>query len=111
MNVLIVEDEALVALDLAAQIQDLGHVVVGPAHNLDKAMALVDNSEIDFALLDVNLNGSQSIPVARRLQDDGVDFVFLTGYGSPKIVEDFGEATILSKPISEFQLKRLMSER
>lgn len=106
MKVLIVEDEALVAMDLAAQIEDMGHKVVGPANNLETALKIAGYEAIDFALLDINLRGNPSIPVARLLQDRGVPFAFLTGYNDPKIGDGFGETEIIPKPISPQRLKR-----
>ncbi|QBK31416.1 response regulator [Roseitalea porphyridii] len=110
MRILIVEDEALVALDLATQMEDLGHEVVGPAHSVEQAMPLAEGEALDFALLDINLRGRQSTPVAQALIARGIPLVFLSGYDSPQMVEDLGAVRVLPKPVQPRTLGQLLSE-
>ena len=79
-RVLVMEDEMLVAWALEDMLADLGCIVVGPAARVDKALALLHAEAVDLAMLDVNLNGQRSYPVADALAAKGVPFVFLTGY-------------------------------
>jgi two-component SAPR family response regulator len=111
MKVLIVEDEALVAIDLAMVLEDMGEEVVGPASNLEAGLEFATNALVDFALLDVNLRGKQSTPIARLLNSRGIPFVFLTGYDSPKIEDDFPGIPIIPKPISSKDLMRVIESR
>ncbi len=82
LRVLIVEDEALVAIDLQYAFEDAGAKVVGPAMSLSYALALAGEAEIDCALLDVDIAGQDVYPVAQALQLRGIPFIFHTGHGS-----------------------------
>jgi PAS domain S-box-containing protein len=79
-RVLIVEDAVLLALELETGLSEAGAEIVGPAYELEEAMALLDRP-IDAAVLDANLNGRSVMPVAEALFKRKVPFVFATGYG------------------------------
>lgn len=82
-RVLIVEDEALLALELQFAFQDEGADVLGPAMSLESAIAIVaGGGEIDVAVLDVDIAGQEVFPVAALLQQRGVPIVFHTGHFS-----------------------------
>lgn len=76
-----VEDEPIVGMLLEDMLLDLGVAVIGPAATLAEALALTGEGGLDAALLDVNLGGERSYPVAEALAARGVPFLFLTGYG------------------------------
>lgn len=97
-RILVVEDEYLVALDLEELLIGMGHQVIGPASRIDEALDLARCSDIDFALLDVNLAGIPSFPVADVLRERGIPFVFSTGYGSDGLVDGYRHETALRKP-------------
>jgi CheY-like chemotaxis protein len=99
MKVLVVEDEALVALDLADMIADLGHDVVGPFMSVEAALPLCRGDLVDFALVDFNLGRGTSERVADALDGAGVPFAFLTGYRPDALPQRFREVPILSKPL------------
>jgi CheY-like chemotaxis protein len=80
--VLVVEDEPLVAMMVEDMLLDLGWIVVGPASSLEEALRRAAEGGFEVALLDVNLNGERSDPVAELLRARGVPLVFATGYGS-----------------------------
>ena len=109
MRVLVVEDEALVALDLAEMIEDLGHAVVSTCSSSDAALDFLGQSEVDFAVLDYNLRQGTSATIADRLMALRVPFAFLTGYRPTGLPERFRDCTILAKPISFEALKGLFS--
>jgi CheY-like chemotaxis protein len=71
-RVLVVEDEMLVLIMIEDMLADLGCKSVTSAATIDKALALIDAQAFDFALLDINLNGSNSHPVAEALMARGV---------------------------------------
>jgi chemotaxis family two-component system sensor kinase Cph1 len=80
-NILVVDDEPLIALMVADQPSELGYQVEGPAHNLEDAKRLATNAAIDAALIDVNLgNGVRSSPIAEILVERKIPFTFVTGY-------------------------------
>lgn len=82
-RVLIVEDEALLALELQFAFEDEGAEIVGPAMSLEMALGVVAlHDEIDYAVLDVDIAGKEVYPVAAILQQRGIPFLFHTGHGS-----------------------------
>ncbi len=97
-RVLIVEDEALLAIDLASVLEDAGFEVVGPATSVTQALKLVDGPGCDFAILDVNLHDETSEMVAVALRKQGTPFVFLTGISKDHALSWFGDVAILAKP-------------
>ncbi|WP_027168578.1 response regulator [Mesorhizobium sp. WSM3224] len=99
LRVLVVEDAFLVALDLADELKAAGCDVVGPAPSVEQALQQIDGVELDGAVLDVNLHGERSFPLAEHLVTLGVPFVFLTGYDSTTVFPDrFQDSPRLSKP-------------
>jgi CheY-like chemotaxis protein len=104
MRVLVVEDESLVAMMLEEYLAELGCIVVGSAARLGEALEMAGSLEIDLAVLDLNLAGEMSYPVAELLQTRGVPLMFATGYGSAGLSERFRGAYVLSKPYNLVQL-------
>ncbi len=98
-RVMVVEDEALVALVLADQLAELGLSVVGPCSSVAEAKAIADKGEFEAAILDVNLGGELVYPVADLLSSRGIPFVFVTGYGRESIDRRFADAPVLEKPV------------
>lgn len=109
IRVLIIEDEAIIAMTTEDMVEDLGHHVVGTAATLRAALAAVDAGGFDVALLDINLNGEPSMPVAGRLEAAGVPFVFTTGYGSAGPNGAFADAPLLAKPYRSADLANAIS--
>ncbi|WP_241557456.1 response regulator [Croceibacterium ferulae] len=104
MRVLIVEDEPLIAMTLEDILIDLGCVVVGLASRLNEALDLVRRLEVDAAILDVNIHGEKSFPVASALQQRGARYVFATGYGLQGVGKGFSNVPVLQKPYSQAQI-------
>lgn len=104
-RVLVLEDEALIALTLMDTLRSFGCTIVGPAANSAAALALVQQKAPDLAVLDVNLAGSSSAPVAHVLREAGVPFVYCTGYAEPALqIEPELLAPMLTKPIDPEEL-------
>jgi CheY-like chemotaxis protein len=97
-RVLVVEDEVMVSWVLEDMLAELGCEVVGPAARIDQALAIVDMETIDLAILDVNLNGKKSFPVADALVAKGVPFVFSTGYNRDGIPDTYKVYPMMQKP-------------
>jgi CheY-like chemotaxis protein len=106
-RILLVEDEVIVAMMIEDMLVQLGCDVVGPAARLDEALALAKSSRIDAAVLDVNLAGEMSYPVANELLRRGVPFVFSTGYEAPR--NGFSDCLYIQKPFEERELARALA--
>lgn len=110
-RVLVVEDEALISLELERAVSDLGGRVVGPAATVAEALRLVAGEAVDAAVLDLNLGGERSEPVAQALREAGVPFVVSTGYGDEmELPPSFDGARRLAKPIGPAMLFGALSE-
>lgn len=109
LRILIVEDEMLVAMNIEDMLLDLGHEVAGIASRLSPALSLVAESDFDVALLDVNLAGEPSFPVAAALRERGIPFLFATGYGVRGLSDDFRTSPVLQKPFAEADLGRAIA--
>jgi DNA-binding response OmpR family regulator len=97
-RVLVVEDDALLGLDILDQLTDAGFEVVGPAISVAKALRLIDDIGCDAAVLDVNLGSETAEPVALELRARRIPFVVLSGYSSEQHPLSFHGAPMLSKP-------------
>jgi DNA-binding response OmpR family regulator len=80
LSILLLEDDPLIRLDLETSLEDLGAIVLG-ASDLNTALAHLDAVLPDFAVLDFELGGTTSEPVAQLARHKGVPFLFLSGYG------------------------------
>ncbi len=103
-RVFVVEDEMLVAWLLEDMLADLGCVVVGPAGGVKDALAMIDANAIDVAVLDVNLNGEMSYPIADALAARDVPFVFVTGYDKNRMLDGYQTFPVLQKPYHRAEL-------
>ena len=97
-RVLILEDEVLLAMNLQDMLTDLGHQVMGIATRVDKAITLAHDGDFDFAILDINVAGTLSFPVADILRGRGIPFIFASGYGVMGARGTHGCNQVLSKP-------------
>jgi CheY-like chemotaxis protein len=110
LRVLVIEDEMLVAMNIEDMLLDLGHEVAGLAGRLDAALSLAREAEFDLAMLDVNLAGETSFPVAAILADRGIPFLFATGYGIKGIAEEYRDRPVLQKPFRTQDLAAALRE-
>jgi CheY-like chemotaxis protein len=109
-RILVVEDEYLLATDLAQTLEEFGAVVVGPAATVARALTLVAaEARLDGAVLDLNLGGERSYPVADALVARGVPFVFVTGYDGWVVPAAHAQAPRCEKPFDPAALVRALS--
>jgi DNA-binding response OmpR family regulator len=109
-RVLIVEDEMLVAMELESVLKQQGCAVLGPAHTVARALALLDHERPEAALLDLNLNGESAIPVAVALSAHGVPFVLVTGFRQTQSQEpELQGAPRVDKPVDDGELVRTLA--
>jgi CheY-like chemotaxis protein len=108
-RVLLVEDEIIVAWLLEDMLADLGCAVVGPAASINQALAMIRTEAIDAAVLDVNLDGQMSYPIADALAARGVPFVFSTGYHKDRLLERYRTFPALQKPFHLSELTDMLA--
>jgi CheY-like chemotaxis protein len=106
-RILVVEDEVLIGKLLEDMLADLGYQVAATASRVEDAVRLARETEIDGAILDVNINGQDVYPVAEVLAERGVPFVFATGYGERGLPAPYQQRPALQKP---FQQEALQTE-
>jgi len=94
----VVEDDALLALDIAKQLSEAGFEVVGPATSVAKALRLIKQAGCDIAVLDVNLGNETAESIAHDLRERGTPFVILSGYSTEQHPPGLRGAPTLSKP-------------
>jgi CheY-like chemotaxis protein len=109
-RVLVVEDEGMVAMLLEDMLAELGHEVVASASRVDRAAELIEQAAFDVAVLDVNINGQWTYPLAQSLKNRGIPFIFATGYGRSGLQEEWRGAPVLQKPFQTQELDRLLRE-
>lgn len=106
-RILVVEDEAIVAMALTDLLHELGFKVVGPFGNLGDAATATGTANFDAAILDVNLDGQMIYRVADVLSKRGVPFVFVTGYGPEGISSRFKHIPVIPKPIEREKIEKM----
>ena len=110
-RVLVVEDELLVAMLVEEMLVDAGCVVVGPFARVAEAVAAARGTEVDVALLDVNVAGEKVFPVAYELERRGVPFLFVTGYGQAALPHDRPDWEAQSKPFQPARLSEHLARK
>jgi CheY-like chemotaxis protein len=108
-RILVVEDEMMVLLAIEDMLTDLGCEAVAAAATVDQALALIDAQGFDAAMLDVNLNGRKSYPVADVLTRRGVPFAFATGYGDHGRDGHYSDRPVLRKPFRQSELGEMFT--
>jgi PAS domain S-box-containing protein len=106
-RVMIVEDEALVALAVGEALTELGYSVVGPFSRVAEATRALMQRDVDAAILDVNLGGELVYPLADILAAREIPFIFVTGYAIESIDRRFDRIPVFQKPIERGFLERI----
>jgi CheY-like chemotaxis protein len=108
-RVLLVEDEALVAMLMEDLLHDLdwGEVVI--AGRIDQAIEAAKSAAFDLAILDVNLAGTLTYPVADVLRERGIPFIFVTGYAAGGLTPGYAGCPTLQKPFRRGDLVAALS--
>jgi PAS domain S-box-containing protein len=109
-RILVIEDEALVALQLQADLESVGHTVIGPARSLQAGLSLAKDEAIDLALVDVSLGRETSAPIADELIARRVPFAFVTGYSDTAVLpEHLRQMPRLNKPYVLADVRRIIA--
>ncbi len=110
-NILIVEDEPLIAMMLEDFLDSLGHCVVGTCEAVEDALALVERGGFDVAIIDVQLKDGRNVwPVADRLADIGKPFILATGGHVEPPPERHSSVPVLSKPYTIDAIEPALAE-
>ncbi|WP_416877656.1 hypothetical protein [Litorimonas sp.] len=112
LNILILEDEAFVAYDLAETVESAGHGVLGPFFTCEEATKSLARTKPDYAILDLHLgNGQDSLSVAHQLKKSEIPFTFATGYSEhqTELFRDFSDIPRLSKPFGFHEIENQLS--
>jgi len=102
-TVLVVEDEPIVAMHTEDLLSALGFVNIVVVGGVRRAVEALAAFSIDLAVLDINLNGEKSFPIAERLTERSIPFLFATGYSDQKT--PFPDAILINKPFSSENLE------
>ena len=102
-SVLLVEDEPIVAMHTEDLLTDLGFTTVLIAGGVDRAFNALAATTVDVAVLDVNLNGEKSFPIAEHLAKRSIPFLFATGYSDQET--PFPNAVLINKPFNSEALE------
>jgi CheY-like chemotaxis protein len=105
LRVLVIEDEPLVAMVVEDALEALGCKTVGPIAEFNEALAAARGDDFDCAILDVNIRGGLSYPVATLLVERGFPVLLATGYGSKSLPDSLTHQPCLAKPYSSEQLE------
>jgi CheY-like chemotaxis protein len=104
MRILVVEDEALIAAEIAAILRRAGYIVVGTAGSAEQVIAFLMETPCDFAVVDANLAGSSTAPVAAALKRRSIPFVVVSGYSRRELLLPLQDAPFVPKPINDAAL-------
>ncbi|SRR5579871_585535 len=110
LRVFVIEDESLVTMLIEDTLADIGCLVAGTAARLDEAMEKATSLDFDLAIVDVNLNGAQTYPLAEALANKGIPLVFATGYGTAGIPNELRHVPLLSKPFHQRDLESALAK-
>ncbi len=109
-SILVVEDEPLIAMMLEDFLETLGHTVHASCESVQDAVAQAEKGGFDVAILDVNLNGENAWPVARKLREKQIPFVIATGGHVEPPPAEFANAPVIEKPYTVDRVTPALNE-
>jgi CheY-like chemotaxis protein len=110
LRILVVEDEPIVGMLIEDILAEFGCCHVDVAPSVDTALDAMAEERPDFAILDVNLNGARSYPVADFLKSRAIPFIFMSGYGSSALDDAYADTKILQKPFRPVDLESALED-
>lgn len=109
-RILVVEDEWVIADQIAAALEEAAYDVVGPVGRLREALALLEGPLIHGALIDINVHGDRSFDLAAELSRRAIPFAFLSGYSGGDIPAALGQVPLLQKPVNSARLRTCIED-
>jgi len=110
LRVLVIEDEGPIALMLEDMLEEMGCVLAGSAASFEEARRYIEQGGFDFALLDLNLGGTDAWPLADGLVESGVPFVFASGYGRAGVPPHLKDWPVIQKPFTCEDLEKFLAD-
>ena len=110
LRVMIVEDEFIIADEIAMIVEGAGHAVIGPVASVEDASAMLASERPDFAIIDANLRGQSSSPLARSLAGMEIPFCICTGYRIDDLKPTFGDVAVIQKPVRDRVLLSVLDQ-
>ncbi len=111
LRVLVVEDESMIAMLIEDSLCELGHEVAAIASRIQEALDIARRGQFDIAIVDINLDGEPSYPVADILVERNVPFIFATGYGSKGLdTTRYSNIPLLTKPFLDSELETALAQ-
>lgn len=109
LRILLVEDNFLIAGSIRRLLAEWGCIVVGPAASVQDGLKHVEDDQINGAILDINIHGGNSVPIAEALRARSIPFIFMTGYGSPMgLPPSLAGVPRVNKPIKASALEAVL---
>jgi CheY-like chemotaxis protein len=108
-SILIIEDEMLILMMIEDMLADLGCESIAVASRIGQAITLIDGKVFDAAMVDLNLNGTESYPIADALTARGVPYFFSTGNSLTDVKDGYRDQDVLKKPFTFEQLRNMLS--
>jgi two-component SAPR family response regulator len=108
-RILVVEDEMMISMLLEDMLAEFGCIPVGPVAKVEPALKLIESVPFDAAILDVNLNGDETYPIADALAARAIPFVFASGYRASRLRDDYRGIPSLQKPFEQQELERTLA--
>lgn len=109
-SILVVEDESILAMLLEDFLGDLGYAQPAVASTVRQALRVLDTQAVTFAILDINLGGEKSFPIADALDARGIPYIFMTGYGPAGVPDRLQGRYVLQKPYGADALKEALAQ-
>lgn len=110
LSIFLVEDEAVIRMMIADMVESLGHEVAAEAGDIDPALELARSAAFDFAIIDMNLHGLMSFPIADVIAARRIPFIFASGYDSARATDRHQKALVLQKPFTIDRLQAAIDE-
>ena len=101
---MVVDDEILLGMELEYVLSEVGYRIVGPTTNIEQSLDLIATQQLDGAVLDLNLRGMQSGPIADRLSELDIPFLFLSGHTRDALPQVHRDRPLVTKPFMERRL-------
>ena len=107
-RIFVIEDDSMVSMLLEELLSDIGCKLAGTAFRFDEAIQKAKSVAFDLAILDVDLHGQRTVPIAEEFARCGIRFVFATGYALPDLPDALRRVPMLQKPFNQEDLKRVL---